>query len=29
MPDLWTQLQLLVVDGGIRLVLGIAILVAG
>ena len=28
-PDLWTQLQLLVVDGGIRLVMGIAILVAG
>ena len=28
-PDLWTQLQLLVVDGGIRLVLGIAILVVG
>lgn len=28
-PDLWTQLQLLVVDGGIRLVLGIVILVVG
>jgi len=28
-PGLWTQLQLLVVDGGIRLVAGIAILVAG
>jgi len=28
-PDLWTDLQLLVVDGGIRLVLGVVILVAG
>lgn len=28
-PDLWTELQLLVVDGGIKLVVGIAILVAG
>jgi small conductance mechanosensitive channel len=28
-PDLWTQLQLLVVDGGLRLVVGIIILVAG
>ena len=28
-PDLWTQLQLLVVDGGIRLVVGIVILVVG
>ncbi|MBV9548979.1 MAG: mechanosensitive ion channel family protein [Alphaproteobacteria bacterium] len=28
-PDFWTQLQLLVVDGGIKLVLGIVILVAG
>jgi small conductance mechanosensitive channel len=28
-PDLWTQLQLLVVDGGVRLVVGIIILVIG
>jgi small conductance mechanosensitive channel len=28
-PDLWTQLQLLVVDGGVRLVVGIIILVVG
>jgi small conductance mechanosensitive channel len=28
-PDLWTQLQLLVVDGGVRLVLGITILIVG
>ena len=28
-PDLWTQLQLLVVDGGLRLVVGIIILVVG
>ena len=28
-PDLWISLQLLVVDGGIKLVLGIAILVVG
>jgi small conductance mechanosensitive channel len=28
-PDLWTQIQLMVVDGGIKLVLGIAILTAG
>ena len=28
-PDLWTQLQLLVVDGGLRVVVGIVILVVG
>jgi small conductance mechanosensitive channel len=28
-PDLWTQLQLLVVDGGIKLVIGIVILCLG
>ncbi|MBA2588217.1 MAG: mechanosensitive ion channel family protein [Alphaproteobacteria bacterium] len=28
-PDIWTQLQLLVVDGGLRVVIGIVILVIG
>jgi small conductance mechanosensitive channel len=28
-PNLWTQLQLLVVDGGVRMVIGIIILVVG
>jgi small conductance mechanosensitive channel len=28
-PDLWSQLQLLVLDGGVRLLMGIAILVVG
>jgi small conductance mechanosensitive channel len=28
-PDLWTSLQLLVVDGGIKLLVGVVILVAG